>query len=539
MNARGKREELLELLGVLASKTIAPESHARLERILVEDAEARQTYFDYMDVHFGLHRWQLCDREAQPLDELREQLAGMPAEPPACVAPVAQRARYALVAAATLCVSLLLQFVVFPSKPSEVVPGSPHRGEYVATLGNTADCLWDGDDASLREGSRLLADELRLKKGVAEILFDSGAQWVIEGPAVLRIDSASAATLIQGKVVLKSDETAEAFLLQTPSSTLIDYGTEYAVSVGPSGEEVHVFDGEVRREPKPASKSAVRTEPEQLTAGNARQYGRLASTAGKPVPLGEERFVRQVPHRTGAPPDPTANLLAYEGFDYQTPAMSASGQSGGGIGWAQPWVVPNAAPMSLNTDESLVRQDAEESSIGGSIDYAGASQIQRQLATPIRLDQDGVYYFSFLFRRSAGSVKPPNTFMLMLSNPRQPEPQKRLSVGAAQPNHVVFANLEGGGARTALPLGYERTYLLVGKIVAGRKSPDQVFLRVYRPDEPVDRGEPASWSVASRPVQSDLVLDTLTIHVNSESRQAIDEIRLGTTWRSVTAPWSK
>ena len=104
---------------------------------------------------------------------------------------------------------------------------------------------------------------------------------------------------------------------------------------------------------------------------------------------------------------------------------------------------------------------------------------------------------------------------------------------------MVFANLEGGGVRTPQPLDYERTYLMVGKIVTGRKTPDQVFLRVYRPDAAVDRRESANWSVASRPVQSDLVLDTLSILINSGSRQAIDEIRIGTTWSSATSAWVK
>jgi hypothetical protein len=33
------------------------------------------------------------------------------------------------------------------------------------------------------------------------------------------------------------------------------------------------------------------------------------------------------------------------------------------------------------------------------------------------------------------------------------------------------------------------------------------------------------------------VFDWLEVHINSKTRQTIDEIRLGTTWSSVTAPW--
>jgi hypothetical protein len=37
--------------------------------------------------------------------------------------------------------------------------------------------------------------------------------------------------------------------------------------------------------------------------------------------------------------------------------------------------------------------------------------------------------------------------------------------------------------------------------------------------------------------ESDLVFDWLEVHINSKTRQTIDEVRLGTTWSSVAAPW--
>ncbi len=63
-------------------------------------------------------------------------------------------------------------------------------------------------------------------------------------------------------------------------------------------------------------------------------------------------------------------------------------------------------------------------------------------------------------------------------------------------------------------------------------------MRVYGPDEPIEREEPGSWSVVGPQVHSDLVFEWLEVHINSKTRQAIDEIRLGTTWASVTAPWA-
>jgi hypothetical protein len=88
-----------------------------------------------------------------------------------------------------------------------------------------------------------------------------------------------------------------------------------------------------------------------------------------------------------------------------------------------------------------------------------------------------------------------------------------------------------------VPLRYGETYLLVAKIVASKAGSDQVFMRIYTPDEPVEREESAGWTVAGPLFQSDLVFDWMEVHINSKTRQTIDEIRLGTSWSAVTGPW--
>ena len=142
----------------------------------------------------------------------------------------------------------------------------PISGEYLATLTQTLDCEWENVKDHRGAGSRLLPGELRLRKGIARIRFDSGADLVIEGPVALRLDSGTSALVRRGKVVFQSDESAAPFDLTTPSATFNDLGTEYAVAVGLESEEIHVFDGEVLRTSRSAPE---RTEPEHLKAGEA------------------------------------------------------------------------------------------------------------------------------------------------------------------------------------------------------------------------------------------------------------------------------
>jgi hypothetical protein len=551
------RRELQQLLSGLCDGLLTEAEQARLEELLDADPECRRLYLEYLDVHARLllHPRIGGDNPLAPADA---PPAAAPASPSHATVPPARglrrwalpAVRYALVAGATLAASLLLQLLWW--HPQGTRPGGdagrgaprPQRPGYVATLIQAADCTWEDAAERRAVGSRLRAGSLRLQQGLARIHFDSGPDLVVEGPAELRVDSGISATVVRGRVVFRGDETGAAFDLHTPSSTLLDVGTEYAVAVGPEGEEVHVFDGEVRRLPR---RGAAGAAPEALQAGQARRYGPGPGAPGEPTPLAPEQFVRLLAEPGRPAADPAAGLLAYEGFDYPDPDALPVGRANGGFGWAGPWTPGFARPrndgdhnhLALNVREGLSRPGAAVPAVGGSFDYTGFARYWRRLATPVRLDTEGVYYLSFLFRREGPPAEPLNAVAVLLrtgDEVRKEDPALRLNVGVGGVNEL-FTHLQHVGSRTPLPLSYGQTYLLVAKIVAGGPDPGQVFMRVYGPDEPVEAQETGSWSVAGPPFQSDLVFDWLEVHINSKTRQTLDEIRLGTTWSSVTAPW--
>jgi hypothetical protein len=559
------RRELERLLSALCDGQLGETQQTRLQELLDADAECRRLYLEYVDLHARLlvHPSFRGENPLPPLEGRSGDAADgpdTPSPPRETVRPAAGRdrwappvLRYALVAAATLAASLLLQVLWWHPQvhgpAPDVGPGAAAAGQppgYVATLIQAAGCTWEDPGELRRAGSRLLPGELRLRHGIARIHFDSGPDLVLEGPAALRLESGNSATVLRGKLVFRGDETGAMFDLHTPSSTLLDLGTEYAVAVGPEGEEVHVFDGTVRRLPRSAPAG---TGPEELKAGEARRYGTAPGAPGQPAALDPERFVRRLAETGQPPPDPAAGLLAYEGFDYRDPEAFQAGQANGGFGWTSPWTPGFARPLNagdhnelvLNVRESLTRAGAAGPAAGGCFDYTGFAKYWRRLATPVRLDTDAVYYLSFLFRRQGPQGDPLNAVAVLLRTTAELQTEdasKRLNVGVGGANEL-FTHLHRVGSRTPLPLSYGQTYLLVAKIVAGGSDPDQVFMRVYGPDEPVERQEPGSWSVVGPPFQSDLVFDWLELHVNSKTRQSLDEVRLGTTWSSVTAPWAR
>ncbi len=207
-------------------------------------------------------------------------------------------------------------------------------------------------------------------------------------------------------------------------------------------------------------------------------------------------------------------------------------------GFARSLRPEDAGRQPLNVKEGLSRPGSATPAVGGCFDFLGFSKYYRRLATPVRMDLDGTYYLSFLFRRQGPPADPLNAVGVLLrtgTEIRNEDPRKRLNIGIGGVNQL-FTHLNSVGSRTPLPLDDGQTYLLAAKIATRAAGPDQVFLRVYGPKEAVERQEPDGWTVAGPPLESDLVFDWLEVHINSLTRQTIDEVRLGTTWASVAAP---
>ncbi len=415
------RRELERLLSGLCDGALCDVEHARLEQLLA-DTECRRYYLEYVDIHARLlvHPGLGAALPVTPSDD-ETALVGVARRR----AKAGHLLRYVAVAASTLAASLLVQFGLWHARdvadnPAPRVAVAPAKlpappAKPVATLMQTADCAWRKAHEPLRAGVRLEPGKLALEKGLARIRFDNGSELLVEGPAELRLDASDAATLLCGKVVFHSDVMAGPFDLHTPAATLVDLGTEYGVTVGPDGEELHVFEGDVQRVPRHGEQA----DPEYLQRGEACRCN-AGAFVSRPTKFDPAQFVR----RLAAPPvpDAAAGLLAFEGFDYKVSDALSSGKANGGHGWTSPWTVAVARPLEwgpqkllpLNVGESLTRPAATVPAVGGRFDHAGFGVYYRQLKTPLRLDTDAVYYVSCLIRRAGPAGQSFNVAALML-----------------------------------------------------------------------------------------------------------------------------
>jgi len=174
-----------------------------------------------------------------------------------------------------------------------------------------------------------------------------------------------------------------------------------------------------------------------------------------------------------------------------------------------------------------------------------SAHVGRPLEQPLRLDVDGLYYISFLFCQKVDLVPRKTAYSLHLTFRKEdPEPiEKKLRVGVGR-GREIFGLLGGHAAKVSLPLDDETVYMMVVKIVAGRDRPDQLFATVLRADQFDAEKEPDVWTLVGQPVHADLQLPSVWIHFDVfsdhdvECHQWLDELRIGTTWASVTTPLS-
>lgn len=121
----------------------------------------------------------------------------------------------------------------------------------VARLVRVVDCRWSKSTAPPERGEGLKAGrKLILESGLAEIVFNNGAETILEGPATMEIRSPASAALGRGKLAVTADKpSAHGFEVVAPGMKYTDLGTEFGVLVAPSGEQqVHVFRGRVTAE---------------------------------------------------------------------------------------------------------------------------------------------------------------------------------------------------------------------------------------------------------------------------------------------------
>jgi hypothetical protein len=253
--------QLTHLLMLSMEGLISEAQHEQMKKLLIENAEARAYYYDFIASYVAINSLVTSGDAAafspRCLDkDMWEELAAVEMNSPTIFLPKTPKetavqnleqsgiphksSKLSLVslvmsAAAILFIVLFARF-------------APVRGKIVvARLSNTINANWEDATGQIVSGCDLFAGPMKLTQGLAEILMDNGAIVIIQAPSRFSLESPSQILLQQGKLVVKVDGASEqSFVVRSPHASIVDYGTEFGVRVDASGNTAaHVYQGKV------------------------------------------------------------------------------------------------------------------------------------------------------------------------------------------------------------------------------------------------------------------------------------------------------
>ncbi len=516
---RDSLNELHTLLSAVVDGTASEMQCADLTKRLAEDAEARRFYLRYLDMSAGL----------------------MGRVPPVPASSTRRGPWFAILTSSLMAASLLVGWFVSASARRNETPaidGSVPSAGSTLPLGYVATILSASPTATLNDqpispGMRLLPAAYVLANGSLEIQFDGGSRILFDGTSRFSLVSRRRVTIEQATFLFRGDPSCETIEIATPRSILRDIGTEYAAVIDGALEEVHVSDGSVQRSAEGHSSPSL---TELIEAGAARRYESL-SQRGVAIPLNAALIALSLDAPVAA--DESDNPTAYDGFK-----QGADGIQGlqSGYGWSGPWLSRKDSSLRLCSpglagEGSVSLRHAPPGSDGSD---GNVSAAHRRLDTPIDLSKDGIYYLRYLVRRGPVGKKREHRAMIVLRTHgvSLDDEERNLSLIqiALRKHDSALVRLGEAVSRASLPQVPDQTYAVVAKIVAGSTKPDQVLVRLMAIDQLAEPDEPSDWSLVSDSVETDMLLDTLSLESTSDGQIEFGDICIGPSWKSVSLP---
>jgi len=297
--------ELTTLCNALVDETITSDQLSRLQQWLCESEDARRLYVRFMSQDAGLCSY-AAEMQTDPADAplnawpnmeksdfgrrlwsliIKSLIARMRASSWRRFAP------YAL-AVVLLIVFLLSQTINNNSQPIPLSdriaqPLQESTDDGVAVLTQAVAFEWE-QEMQPQIGDTIPPSVLRLRSGLAQIEFYSGASLLLESPAELQLISADQCFCRKGKFRVVVPRSAQGFTVLTADIEMVDLGTEFGVEVTPQREtQVHVFDGKIELYP-PDTQHAAENRIE-LLAGSGRRIERSGESS--PIVADPKAFV--------------------------------------------------------------------------------------------------------------------------------------------------------------------------------------------------------------------------------------------------------
>jgi ferric-dicitrate binding protein FerR (iron transport regulator) len=243
MNLAFPSRDFDDAVAAVCHGTVSDEQARALNDLLRRDPAARDEYILRVELHARLASEPDLFAAGQGRMASQEKILPLVPPPP----PAGRRKRAWLIALAA-CVT----FLAVGWRLLQVLDSGKRKGttsQAVAMLGRVVDAEWEPGSTPPHPGAALEPGSLRLKSGLAQIVFYSGARVVIEGPAELQLISPSEVSCPAGRLTADVPPQAHGFRVNTPQMKVTDLGTAFGLDVKPRRTELHVFKGIVEFQP--------------------------------------------------------------------------------------------------------------------------------------------------------------------------------------------------------------------------------------------------------------------------------------------------
>lgn len=266
------REELHCLCDTALEQRLDPVQFERLEKMIVDDPDARNYYLEHVALHLDL--FEHC---SGPKSDMMMPFAD-------CFKVAAKKEgvrffrRHVIAAVLAISSAAIIAWVfaspflsswfqydektginVVQNNDNSNIPQtvSSHESSGESAVESTfamvfemQECRWGSIDSDAEFGigheKRIGHRKIRLEQGLAQLRFDNGVVMTMEGPVSLSVQSMDRCFLHSGKVFAKVSPEGKGFTVDTPGAAVEDLGTEFGVLVQNGKEaEVQVYSGRV------------------------------------------------------------------------------------------------------------------------------------------------------------------------------------------------------------------------------------------------------------------------------------------------------
>lgn len=241
----------------------------------------------------------------------------------------------------------------------------------------------------------------------------------------------------------------------------------------------------------------------------------------------------------------TKGELAYDGFAYP---MGRLLEKNGGHGFRKGWTASNELTKPSNSQvvaHTLKSPEGYFGSTGNSILLEGAATLTRGLETKLNLSKAGEYYLTILAKRLPKSQTEGSGRQYMHIKLMDEDAVAVMDFGVSSGRYIHMRRYDHskqkpqGDSPQQEQITEDLTYLLLLQIEVKEDADGKLTSRSRIAGLPSTQSLPkdirkVKWSGPEMDLPTDAVIDRLRIYHGAQSEWIIDELRIGTTYSSVT-----